>query len=317
MLRWMHPLLGKVPRLQELAVFEAAARLGSFTRAAAEIGSTQPAVSRRISSLERSIGATLFHRSANRVALTAHGESLLAATRDGFDLIESGLHAIAAPRSTFLVAANPGFAQAWLVPYLDQLQDALGDWDLRLRLFDRDSELRDQEYDVAIHLTSIDGVSSGTVPLFFEEVVPVASPKFATAHDLDHQSNPESLLHFTKLYLDGRDRTWMDWSGWFDSQGLSWSPDAVRLSYNNYPSIMNDAIASRGIALAWRGLVEPLIDSGTLVIVGPSTLNAGHAYQLIPGPSGHEDLLDRLAGWLGEMVSSSPGPSRLKRGDRG
>lgn len=304
----MHSLLRRVPRLQLLAVFESAARLGSFTEAARELGLTQPAVSRHIASLEQLTGLDLFHRSANRVELSAAGEELLSAVQGGLGRIDSRLRALTGNGTTFLLAANPGFAQQWLVPHLDRLQAALGDIDLRLRLFDRNSELEDQAFDAAIHLTSISGAPPGTRVLFPEVVVPVASPDLAAGLAADlalgGRQSAEALVQVPKLHLDGRDRHWLDWAEWFGAHDVAWPADeaeATRLSYNNYALVMNDALAGRGVALAWRGLVDDALATGALVAVGPEVHNPPNAYQLIPGSAAPIEVLDRVADWLAEI----------------
>lgn len=298
----MHPLVRRIPRLQALAVFETAARLGSFTEAARELGITQPGVSRHIAKLERNTGLELFNRSANKVRLSADGGSLLAAVQTGFDTIEMALESMVRGGPTFVLAANPGFAQQWLLPYLDDVQAALGDADLRLKLFDRDAELEDEAYDAAIHLTSVRQAPANSRVLFDEVAVPIASADFADAADLGGDTEPEALLAVTKLHLDNRDRRWLDWAGWFAAFGLSWSPSEARLSYNNYALIINDVLAGHGVALAWRGLIDPLIDSGAITVVGPEARNPENAYQLIPGRSARPGTVDRLAEWLARLT---------------
>ena len=275
----VHPLLERVPRLQLLAVFESG-------------------VSRHIGSLERVTGLELFQRSANKVRLTAAGGELLVAVQGGLDTIQQTLVALRREGPTFLLAANPGFAQHWLVPRFEGLQAVLGDAELRLRLFDRDSELHDEVYDAAIHLTSITGAPPGSRVLFDEVVIPVAAPGFADAEGLDDTTDPRALCDVAKLHLDGRDRRWMGWTDWFAAHGVSCATTAAKVSYNNYPSVMNDTIAGRGVALAWRGLVDSLIDAGALVVVGPEARHSDIAYQLIAGPHARLDLVDRLADWL-------------------
>lgn len=299
----MHQLLATVPRLQSLAVFESAARLGSFTGAARELGMTQPGVSRHVAGLEQMTGLSLFHRSANRVRLNSDGEALLAAVQRGFDEIDRRLRSLRRTNATFLLAANPGFAQQWLVPYLDGLQAILGDTDLRLRLFDRDAEFDDDGFDAAIHLTAIADAPPGSRVLFPEVVVPVASPDFAASYGLGPSSHPDSLLTVPKLHLDGRDRRWLGWAGWFDAHGLSWSAASSRLSYNNYALVLNDVLAGRGVALGWRGLVDDALKSGALVAVGRHVHNPDNAYQLFPGPTAPVEIFDRVATWLDEVRS--------------
>ena len=173
-----------------IVVFECAARRGSFTAAAGELGMTQSAVSRHIDAFERAIGRQLFTRTANRVALNPSGELLLTAVQRGFDTIDQALDTITDASPALLLAANPGFAQQWLVPYLDQLQTVFADTDLRLRLFDRDAELTSDAFDAAIHLTSIATAPHGSRLLFDERVLPVASPDLADAAGLDEHTPP-------------------------------------------------------------------------------------------------------------------------------
>ena len=275
-----------------------------MTGAATTLGMTQPAVSRHIRDLERTIGQQLFDRSPNRVSLNAAGEQLLVAVQGAFDGIEHTLAEFNRAGPTFLLAANPGFAQRWLVPHLDPLQQALGDADLRLRLFDRDHELHSDAFDAAIHLMPIAGAPHGTVTLFEERVVPVAAPSLATKLGLNETTHPAALLEVVKLHLDARDRCWMDWSRWFGAHDLSWSPASVRLSYNNYALVMNDTILGHGVALAWRGLVDALLESEALVQVGPEVHRPELAYQLIPGPAAPSESVQRVCDWVRDLVSA-------------
>jgi DNA-binding transcriptional LysR family regulator len=300
----VHPLLELVPRLQMLAVFESAGRLGSFTAAARELGMTQPGVSRHISNLERTIGVELFHRSASSVRLSAGGRSLLAVVQGGFDQIDRGVRSLQRNSGTFLLAANPGFAQQWLVPHLDRLQSVLGEVDLRLRLFDRDRELDDQPADAAVHLRPIAGAPPGSRVLFPEIVTPVAAPELAACEGLDASSTPGALRDVVKLHLDDRDRQWMNWTRWFVANGLPWSDDEIQLSYNNHALVVQEAIAGRGVALAWRGLVDGLLDSGTLIVVGPDVHNPDNAHLFVPGPGAADDIVDRVADWLVALITA-------------
>lgn len=294
----MHSILHRVPRLQPLAVFECAARQRSFTAAAAALGLTQSGVSRQISALERSLGQPLFDRSANRVELNSTGIALFTAVREAFDVVEQCLDNIATDPATFLIAVNPGYAQVWLVPFLDSLQRALGDVRIRLQFVDRDGELDGGDFDAAIHLTTKSAVSAASVKLFDETTVPVTSPEFARMHALDRRSPPAALIDLELLYLDGRQRQWMGWEAWFAANDLTWSPKNTSLSYNNHALVMEDALAGRGVALGWIGLVDAALDTGRLVEVGPRCSQAGAAHFLIPGRRHSDELFDRLHRWL-------------------
>ena len=123
------PLVATVDRLQRLAVFDAAARNGSFSAAGRELGMAQPAVTRQIQALERSLGIELFVRHTNRSTLSGPGQTLAAAVDNAFALLEHTVTEIADTDDIFVLAMPPGFAQQLVMPRLDSLQRALGDRD--------------------------------------------------------------------------------------------------------------------------------------------------------------------------------------------
>ena len=227
-------LIRRVGRLQRLAVFEAAARLGSFTAAARELGMTQPAVTRQLRALEESVNTALFRRTSNRSELTDAGRTLLLEVSRSFSGIEGALAGLGQRAELFVLACYPGFAQQWLVPRLDRVQEALGGRELRLWLFDREADLAGGAFDAAIQ------VGHGAFPavdcelLFPESVFPVAAPALARARSLEASSSPERLLDVPLLHMDDGDRPFdpqdsngagqfffydYPWLRWAESQG--------------------------------------------------------------------------------------------------
>ena len=284
-------------RLQRLAVFEAAARLGSFTGAARELGMTQPAVTRQIRSLESSINAALFHRTSNRSELTDAGRTLLSEVSRGFSSIEGALAGLGQRAEVFVLACHPGFAQQWLVPRLDRVQEALGGRELRLWLFDREVDLAGGSFDAAIHF------GRGTFPdvdselLFPESVFPVAAPALAATFSLRVSSPPDHLLDVPLLHMDDGDRPWMSWGEWFGRFGLVVPRTAGRVLFNNYPVVLQQAVAGRGVALGWRHLVDDLLLDGVLDQVGPEVTSAD-GYHLSWPTGAKAPRVEALAAWL-------------------
>lgn len=299
-----HRLLQRVRRIQLFAIFEVAARHDSFTAAAEELGLTQSGVSRQISELERVIDRRLFDRSANQVRLNPDGRALLVAVEAGFDEIDRGLDLIAPSPETFVLAANPGFAAVWLVPRLHSLRIAFGEVQLQLHLFDRDQELRDSQWDAAIHLSANDQTPADAVHLFGEAVQPVASPAFAEHHGLTTTTDPAQLRQLDLLHLDSRDRQWLGWPEWFAANGLAWSSKEASITYNNHALIIEGAMAGRGIALGWSGLVDPALADRRLVAVGTPVANPATSYHLIPSQQSSRHHIAILARWLDETLDS-------------
>jgi len=303
-----NPLVGRVGRLHRLAVFEAAARHGSFASASRELGITQPGVSRQVRLLEQALGQTLFERRPNRVVLTALGCELLDAVDRGFAIIDAVAGRTSQDPGRFVLAANPGLAQRWLVPRLDSLQHAIGDTQLHLRLFDRDEGVSAGGFHAAIHLGRGPWPELRSHDLFPEVTVPVAAPELADRLGLITGSDPADLLDVDLLHLDTLDRTWMTWTDWFADHGVDSTQTSAalrpRISYNNHALVMQDTLAGYGIALGWRGLVDDLLERGLLVTVGPDSAGVdGSAYRLLWPPSTPDDAIDRLIGWLKDKFS--------------
>lgn len=302
----MRTIIRKVDRLQALAVFEATARLGSFTAAGRELGLSQPAVTRQIRSLERRLGAELFVRTANRSALSDVGRRLRDHVSAGFDVIEAGLAELAEQAGTFVLAAHPGIAQAWLVPRLDEINEVLGGLDLRLWLFDRDVELADGSFDAAIR------VGDGHFPgldhrlLFPEVVVPVATAALADEYDLTSSSTAADVYRAPFVHMDDGDRPWMTWADWLDEFGIALHRQPGRVLFHNYPMVLQRALLGHGVALGWRPLIDDYLDGGALVVVGPEVRSERGYY--VTWPAGHATpAVAALTAWLIESAEA-PGP---------
>ncbi len=297
----MRDVVEQVDRLQRLAVFEAAARLGSFSAAAAELGMTQPAVTRQIRALERSLRTELFVRTANRSTLSEIGARLHDHVSAGLDVIEAGLAELAEHAGTFVLAVHPGIAQQWLVPRLDGMTAALGGLDLRLWLFDRDDEITGGGFDAAIR------VGNGEFPhqtghlLFREAVVPVSSPLFAEEWGLDAESSAEDVYRAPFVHMDDGHHPWMSWGDWLSHFGIQLRRSPGRVLFHNYPMVLQQALAGRGIALGWRFHVDDHGDGDALTVVGPEVVS--HRGYYVTWPEGvPTDAVRSLLDWCDEQV---------------
>ena len=297
----MRELLQQVDRLQRLAVFESASRLGSFTAAAKDLGMTQPAVTRQIRSLELSLGTELFRRTANRSELTEVGARLSDHIAAGFDVIEAGLAELAEHAGTFVLAAHPGIAQQWIVPRIDGLHDALGELDVRLWLFDRDSEVVEGGFDAAVRVGTGEFPGQSSQLLFHERVVPVASPAFAEQYGLSEASSAADVYEVPFVHMDDGEHPWMTWANWLAEFDINLRRQPGRVLFHNYPMVLQQALAGRGVALGWRTLIDELVAGDALVVVGPEvTSNRGY---YVTWPEGEPDAgVSALATWLTSLT---------------
>src|ERR1700712_1278913 len=124
----------RLPQLNALKAFEAAARHESFTRAAEELCVTQGAVSHQVKALEAELGVKLFNRERQRLIITGAGRDYLAVVRDALDRIAVGTERLVQRQSSgvLTVSTSPDFAAKWLVHRLGRFAEAYPDIDLRV-----------------------------------------------------------------------------------------------------------------------------------------------------------------------------------------
>ena len=168
----------RLPPLNALRAFEAAARHLSFTKAAGELSVTPAAVSHQVKALEDYFGIQLFRRLTRALLLTDAGQTALPALRDGFDKLAEASERLRAhdARGMLTVSVSPSFAAKWLVPRLDDFRTVHPDIDLRLDASDTIVDLARGEADLSIRYGP-GGYRDLRVDLLFEaEVFPVCAP---------------------------------------------------------------------------------------------------------------------------------------------
>ena len=258
--------LGKsLPPLASLLPFEAAARLESFTRAAAELHLTQAAVSRQIRALEGDLGTRLFERRNRAVFLTEAG-------RDLGRVVSGGLEGIAARAGELRGARESGevvlFAQLceafyWLMPRLSGFHQRHPRIELRVAASTRPLTEASGRFDIALQTT---GRASGSHPLAFtaaDEVFPVCSPGY-----LDGRRTPlapRDLTSHRLLHHKADPADWLEWDDWLTRLGQASRAGSRGAVFDSYPVMIQGAVEGHGIALGWRRTVEKLLRSGALV----------------------------------------------------
>ncbi|MCH8518053.1 MAG: LysR family transcriptional regulator, partial [Cyclobacteriaceae bacterium] len=148
--------MNRLPPLNPLRAFEAAARLGSFQKAAEELNVTPPAISHQVRVLEEYLDVTLFHREARRVRLTEQGEMYLAAVSEGLHRIAAATRLLlkATEKRPLTVSSAPSFACGWLVPRLVDFHTRHPDVEVRLDTSVQLVDLLRSDIDVAIRYTA-------------------------------------------------------------------------------------------------------------------------------------------------------------------
>jgi len=296
------------PSLDSLRVFAIVARRLSFTAAALELGTTQPAVSQQIKRLEAQLETRLFDRIHRGIVLTTAGQLLEQHVAAGLASIEEGLRAITAQSAheVLQVATDFAFAAYWLLPRLPRFHARHPQLDVSLITSDRLPALG-AEVDVA--LTFGDGrFKHGEAwPLFREEVFPVCSPRLLVERPL--ATTCESLSRWPLLHLKAAPNSrWYDWPALLaalDCPPPGNPPSGAVLSFDNYTLVIQAAIAGQGVAIGWRHLVDDLLAQDLLCRPCPGAATSSYGYYaVLPERKRRQRLLQPFLDWLLEELQA-------------
>src|SRR5471032_496170 len=295
----MYDALGDLS-LDLLRAFEAAARQRSFTAAAVELGTTQPAISQQIKRLEEQLTTRLFDRIYRGIELTEAGAILFEQVQLGLQNIDAGLTAISAQQSheVLQVATDFAFAAYWLMPRLHRFHEANPQVDVSLVTSERNHAALRSDIDVAVLFGDGRFKQGDSLWLFNEEVFPVCSPQL-----LQDRSAPlpvQSLLEFPLLHLRQQNNNqWFDWSGVFRELGITTAPTPGQLRFDNYTLLIQAAIAGQGVAIGWRRLVDNLLEQNWLCRPISDTVISRFGYYVVqPQRKRRGQLVERFVDWL-------------------
>lgn len=296
----MDSRLQRLPSLDPLKGFDAAARHLSFTKAAAELFLTQSAVSRQIQTLEEQLGVRLFRRETRRLVLTPEGELLHRVVIEILSRLTevcAGLRA-GRRRPRVTVSAAVGIAALWLVPRLSAFQEIEPDVGVRLSADNRIVDLDHEDIDLALRYVSPDNAPSDSVLLFEEEVFPVAAPELAAR--LPATLCPEDLAQVSLLAFEhGHQAPWLSWDPWLAGMGLANAPPKAVMQFNQYDQLIRAAEDGRGIALGRGPLVAQMMSEGKLQLIGGTRLRvAARGYYLVRTQPSARPEVERFATWL-------------------
>src|SRR5215210_7105039 len=194
-------MLRRLPPLNSLKAFEAAARSESFTRAAEELCVTQGAVSQQVKALEATLGLKLFARERQRLAITDAGRDYLAVVRDALDRIAVGTERLVQRQTSgvLTVSTSPDFAAKWLVHRLGRFAEGHSEIDLRVSAAMHHVDFAREEVDLAIRHGDGDWTGLDVVRLCSEQLFPVCAPKLVAGRN--RIATAADLLKFPLLRL--------------------------------------------------------------------------------------------------------------------
>jgi LysR family glycine cleavage system transcriptional activator len=292
----------RLPPLNALRAFEAAARHMNFSRAADELSVTPGAVSQQIQNLEDYIGAPLFKRTPKGLLLTDAAQTALPALREAFDRLAEAASLLTAAEEgrRLTVSAAPSFAAKWLVPRLGRFEAAHPEIDVWLSAGLELVDFTSGEIDLAIRYGSGRYPGLEVARLLGETVSPVVSPRLLNETPLNELSDlgQHTLLH------DGSpdaDDSCPDWAMWLAARGVRGVDGARGPRFNQSSLVIEAAVNGRGVALAKQTLAQADLDAGRLVQPFNIETAVDFAYYIVhPKAKGRLSQVKAFVGWLNQ-----------------
>lgn len=298
--------------LRALEGFEAAARLLSFSRAAAELNLTQSAISRQISTLEQAVGAALFTRLTRKIVLTPAGQQLYEATSSALESLDRSIDRIRlndAPQ-IITVSTLPTLGMAWLMPRLHRFAVEHPGIDVRISTSIAPVDAQLSQVDVAIRVGTLPGRAYDplapridlqmierwkdfeVIELFPDILTPVLSKSLY--HSLGKTDPADVIRTLPLIHTTTRERGWPDY---LRAQHLP-PPPPIREKFGHFFMCLEEARAGRGIALVPSVLLTALGYADLQVLKLPSVPSAGSYFALFRTDTGQRAAVDRFKEWI-------------------
>jgi len=295
----------RYPSIDGLRAFEAAARLGSFERAADELNVTAGAIGKRIATLEDLLGATLLTRGAKPLVLTATGKEYLVQVDAALKTLAAvPLHRRAAQQTQRLrLTAPPTFARQILVPQLEEFTSAHPDVELEVLLsipyLHATGSGSGSESDLEVRHG---GAELGGTLLMNDVLLPMIAPSLLAR--LPAMQEPADLARAPLL------RTPIEpWAPWFAAAGLAWPEPALGPKLVDLGMTLEAAVSGQGVALARPSLARHWLESGALRPLFAVHAQPAHQYRLLPHAAGGPAaecarwLVDASRRWADEALA--------------
>jgi DNA-binding transcriptional LysR family regulator len=293
-----------IPSARGLLVFEAAARTGSFTAAAAEFNVSQPSISRSVAELEAAVGVRLFERRARGLDLTVDGSVLFGVVGEAVGRIADAIQAIRqrqnATKPVVTLSMSSSFVAHWLLPRLGEFHAAFPEIDIRFDLIPGVLRGIPDNVDLATRIIEDDDPRYHRWFLAPEIIFPVCSPAYLEARGrLDHTGDGSG-----HVFLWLTDHAMPKWAREWGNVAHRNSSKGVWHEFTDYAVILQAALNGEGIALGWLSVVSSALLTGTLVPASDLIIRTGQHHSLIAPRSRPLDaMVEGVALWLRTQIA--------------
>lgn len=292
----------RLPQLHAVRVFEAVARLGSFTAAAEELHLTQSAVSHQIRNLEEFFGQPLIDRRSRSPMLTPAGEPLFVAAQSALMLIAQATRQLQAQRDQIRIKSFPTIGARWLAPRLGDFYRRFPGTEVSLTtVWERDPSFRWDQYDFAIQYGDGDWKDQSVELLHEDWLAPVcAAGLWSPGKGL---MSAEQLAALTLIHPTGSRE---DWTRWLKAAGMARDAKAPEQIVDTDYVAIEAALSGLGVTIVDPLLVQGELASGRLVEPLGLRVKSGHGYYLV-APRGQlrGHRYQEFRDWLFEVMQAA------------
>lgn len=297
----------RLPPMNTLRAFEAAARHLSFTQAAEELHVTQAAVSHQIRTLEEALGVRLFRRLNRAIRLTEEGQQFVSEVRKALSHLATAMEKLAAPDAggPLTVSVLPSFAAKWLVPRLGRFRERHPEIDVRVSPSIQLTDFQRDDVDLGVRYGKGRYEGLHSVRLMTEDIFPVCSPALLSGARALRE--PADLRHHTLLHDEvSRHDESPDWRSWLQAAGVEGIDWRRGPGFSDSSMVIEAAAAGQGVALGHRWLAAADLESGRIVMPFGPVVPSKFAYYLVSPPAVAERRRVRLfREWLLEEAERS------------
>lgn len=295
----------RLPSLNALRCFEAAARSGSFSRAAVELNVTQSAVSHQVRQLEQWFGIELFERQGRQTVPTAKGEELARSLAEAFDIVAAACKRLSASDSgpSLTIASLPSIATFWLIPRLSQFFAQHPEIAVKVVYAFHGQKLDFNECDIGIAWGRGDWDGCHATRFLAGDTVAVCNPIY-----LERQgpfTRPEDVIGKPLLHDTNR----LDWQNWMRHAGIRSPESAPGPVYEDFNLLRAAALSGQGLALCPRSAIIDDLEAGRLVQVFDVAIKQDYGYHMlepIAGGDRRSEALFLFKDWLMDAGQQRP-----------
>jgi len=287
----------KLQSLSGILAFDAAARHGSLTLAAKELGRTQSAVSQQVKGLEEQLGFALFVRKPREIELTSAGRALAKAVKQALEGIDEKVTTLMRRHEPNVIrlSAYHSFAIQWLIPRLPRFSMAHPEIDIRLNADDHQVDVAAEGYDLAIRGGWLGKLPSGVKPMRVEKYMPVYAPSLADGREI-------TVGDLTDFPLIGyEDRSY--WNDWLEHNGVELRDPDYGKTYSHSGLLVQAAIVGAGIGMAPLATAAQALIDGRLRCVRGKPSSNGFCFHAVTAGEPASENVALFVHWLEDEMA--------------